>query len=129
MLNHVGVEVQDLQPAAFYGAADLQLPAPFVEALQPATLMEALDQGLDAERDAVAICGHRLCGAVSGVNVQVEIVTIKPANPRALGKPAPGRYAFLRAERRCCLRSRLRAAFSLRRNSRTFRSMFIVIPS
>jgi hypothetical protein len=47
--------MKNLQPAAIYRAAAFELVAPFIDALQPATLVEALDQGLDADRDAVAI--------------------------------------------------------------------------
>ena len=53
MLQHVGREMRNLDPRAIYHAADLELLAPFIDAFQPATLMEALDQGLDSHRDAV----------------------------------------------------------------------------
>jgi hypothetical protein len=55
--------------------------------------VQALDQGLDADHDAVAIRGHRVRDAVSGVDVQKKILTIQPASSRALGQP---RYAVLR---------------------------------
>src|ERR1700674_1080991 len=87
MLQHVGGEMKNLQPYAIYHAPDFELLAPFIDALQPATLMEALDQGLDSHRDTVAISGHHLCGAVSGVDVQEKILTIQPADSRALGQP------------------------------------------
>jgi len=45
--------MKNLQPSAIYNAPDFELLAPFVDALQPATLMEALDQSLDSHRDAV----------------------------------------------------------------------------
>jgi hypothetical protein len=45
MLQRVGRQTRDGQPTA----TDLELLAPFV-ALQPASLLEALDQGLDADR-------------------------------------------------------------------------------
>jgi hypothetical protein len=48
MLQHVGREMKNLQPSAIYNAPDFELLAPFIDALQPATLMEALDQGLDS---------------------------------------------------------------------------------
>src|SRR6202521_1136410 len=87
MLRRGGRRVKKLQAAAVYHAADFELLAPFIDALQPATLMEALDQGLDSHRDTVAISGHHLCGAVSGVDVQEKILTIQPADSRALGQP------------------------------------------
>jgi hypothetical protein len=46
MLQHVGREMKNLEPSAIYNAPDFELLAPFIDALQPATLMEALDQGL-----------------------------------------------------------------------------------
>src|ERR1700674_5232580 len=64
-LQHVGKQMKNLRPAAIYHAPDFELLAPFIDALQPATLVQALDQGLDADRDAIAIRGHRLCRAVS----------------------------------------------------------------
>ena len=53
MLQHVGRKMKNLQPSAIYNAADFELLAPFIDALQPAALMEALDQGLDSHREAV----------------------------------------------------------------------------
>jgi len=52
MLQHVGREMKNLQPSAIYNAPDFELLAPFIDALQPATLVEALDQGLDSHREA-----------------------------------------------------------------------------
>jgi hypothetical protein len=49
--------------------------------------VQALDQSLDADHDAVAIRGHRVRDAVSGVDVQKKILTIQPASSRALGQP------------------------------------------
>src|SRR6266851_2558057 len=46
-----------------------------------------LIQSGDSHRDAVAIRGHRVCGAVGGVDVQEKILSIQPADPRALGQP------------------------------------------
>ena len=59
MLQHVGREMKNLQPSAIYNAPDFELLAPFIDALQPAALMEALDQGLDSHRDAVDPSGRR----------------------------------------------------------------------
>jgi hypothetical protein len=47
--------------------------------------VEAPDQGLHADHNAVAIHGHRLGGAVSGIDVKEEILTIEPSDARALG--------------------------------------------
>ena len=79
--------MKNLQPSAIYHAADLELLAPFIDAFQPDTLMEALDQGLASHRDAVDPSGRRPRDAVSGVDVQEEVLTIQPADPRALGQP------------------------------------------
>src|SRR6202035_3153409 len=87
MLQHVGREVKNLQPFAFYHAPDFELLAPFIDAFEPATLMEALDQGLDSHRDAVGPSGCRPRDAVSRVDVQEEVLTIQPADSRALGQP------------------------------------------
>jgi hypothetical protein len=66
-------QMKNLQPCTAYDAADFEIPAVLVDAVQPATLMEALDPGLDSYRDAIAIRDHRLCGAVSGVDVQEKV--------------------------------------------------------
>src|ERR1700688_2296666 len=87
MLQHFGGEMNNLQPCAIYHAADFELLAPFIDALQPATLMEALDQGLDSHREAVDPSGRRPRDAVSRVDVQEEVLTIQPADSRALGEP------------------------------------------
>src|SRR6202795_3682708 len=87
MLQHVGREMKNLQPSAIYNAPDFELLAPFIDALQPATLMEALDQGLDSHREAVDASGRRPRDAVSRVDVQEEVLTIEPADSRALGQP------------------------------------------
>jgi len=50
MPQGIGVEMQDLQPTAFYGAADPELPAPFINALEPVGFMQALDQSLHAHQ-------------------------------------------------------------------------------
>ena len=39
-----------------------------------AALVKAFDRGLDADRDAVSIRRRRLCGAISGGNVQVDVL-------------------------------------------------------
>ena len=52
-LQHVGREMKNLQAPAIYNAPDFELLAPLIDALQPATLMEALAQGLASHRDAV----------------------------------------------------------------------------
>src|SRR6202521_403434 len=87
MLRRGGRRVKKLQAAAVYHAADFELLAPFVDALQPATLMEALDQGLDSHREAVDASGRRPRDAVSRVDVQEEVLTIQPSDSRALGQP------------------------------------------
>src|ERR1019366_8843984 len=79
--------MKHLQPFPIYHTADLEFPALFVDALQPAAFVQALDQVQNADRDAVAVRGHRLRGAVSGVDVQEKVLTIEPADPRALGPP------------------------------------------
>jgi hypothetical protein len=56
--------------------------------------MEALDQGLDSHREAIDPSGRRPRDAVSRVDVQEEVLTIQPANSRALGQPlSPPRVA------------------------------------
>src|ERR1700694_1838861 len=58
------------------------------------TLMEAPDQGLASHREAVDPSGRRPRGAVSRVDVQEEVLTIQPADSRALGQPlSPPRIA------------------------------------
>jgi hypothetical protein len=42
-LQCVGRQMKHLQPRAIYHPADLEFPAPFIDILQPATLVEALD--------------------------------------------------------------------------------------
>ena len=64
------MQMKNLQPCAIYHAPDFELLAPLIDALQPATLMEALDQGLDSHRDAVDTSGRRPRDAVSRVDVQ-----------------------------------------------------------
>jgi hypothetical protein len=88
-LQHVGMQMKNLQPSAIYHAADLEFSATLIDAFQPATLMEALAQGLDSLRDAIAISGHSLCGAESGVDVQEKVLSlsIQPADSHALGRP------------------------------------------
>src|ERR1700731_151956 len=94
MLQHVGREMKNLQPSAIYNAPDFQLLAPFIDAFEPATLTEALDQGLASHRDAVHPRGRRPRDAVSGVDIQEEVLTIQPADSRALGQPlSPPRVA------------------------------------
>jgi hypothetical protein len=44
--------MKNLQPTAAYDAANPEFSATLVDALQPATLVQALDQGLDADRDS-----------------------------------------------------------------------------
>jgi hypothetical protein len=85
MLKHVGGEMKNLQPSAICNAPDSELLAFFIDALQPATFMEALDQGPDADRDAVDTSGRRPRNAVSSVDVEEEVLTIQPADSRALG--------------------------------------------
>ena len=87
MLQRVGREMKNLQPSAIYNAPDFELLASFVDALQPATLMEALDQGLDPHREAIDPSGRRPRDAVSRVDVQEEVLTIQPADSRALWQP------------------------------------------
>src|ERR1700736_5114060 len=87
MLQHVGGEMKNLQPSAIYHAPDFELLAPFIDALQPATLMETLDQGLYSHRDAVDPSGRPPRDAVSRVAVQEKRLTIQPAASRALGQP------------------------------------------
>ena len=87
MLQYVGREMKNLQPSAIYDAPDFELLALFIDALQPPTLVEALDQGLDSHRDAVDTSGRRPRDAVSRVDVQKEVLTIQPADSRALGQP------------------------------------------
>src|ERR1700719_2551402 len=87
MLQHVGREMKNLQPCAIYNAPDFELLAPLIDALQPATLMEALDQGLASHRDAVDPSGRRPRDAISRVDVQEEVLTIQTADSRALGQP------------------------------------------
>src|SRR3984893_6022708 len=87
MLQHVGREMKNLEPSAIYNASDFELLALFVDALQPATLVEALDQGLDSHRDAVDPSGRRPRDAVSRVDVQKEVLPLQPADSRALGQP------------------------------------------
>ena len=83
----IGMQMKNLQPFAIYHAADLELAALPIEACKPAGVVQSLDQGLDADRDAGAIRGHRLCSAISGVDVQEKVLTIEPADSRALGPP------------------------------------------
>ena len=93
-LQYVRREMKNLQPSAICNAPDFELLAPFIDALQPATLMEALDQGLDSHRDAVDPSGRRPRDAVCRVDVQEEVLTIQPADSRALGQPlSPPRAA------------------------------------
>src|ERR1700720_2603367 len=87
MLPHVGREMKNLQPSALYNAPDFELLAPFIDAFEPATLMEALDQGLASRREAVDPGGPRPRAALSRVDVQEELMTIQPADSRALGQP------------------------------------------
>ena len=87
MLQHFGREMKNLQPTAIYDSPDFELLAPFIDALQPATLMEALDQGRDSHREVVDPSGRRPRDAVSRVDVQEEVLTIQPADSRALGQP------------------------------------------
>src|ERR1700730_9114385 len=87
MLQHVGREMENLQPSALYNAPDFELLAPFIDALQPATLMEARDQDVVLGREAVDPSGGRPRDAVSSVDVQEEVFTIQPADSRALGQP------------------------------------------
>src|ERR1700686_5041078 len=49
--------------------------------------MEALGQGLDPHRDTVDASGRRPRDAVSRIDVQGEVLTIQPADSRALGQP------------------------------------------
>ena len=49
-LQCVGRQVENLEPSAIYHAADLQLPAPLIDALQPTGFVEALDQSGDSHR-------------------------------------------------------------------------------
>jgi len=79
--------MQDFQPTSAYHAANFQLPAPLIDALQPAAFVEALNQSGDSHRDAVAIRGHRLCSTVRGIDIQVDVFTSYPADRRSLGKP------------------------------------------
>src|SRR6266852_4976165 len=69
MLQEIGAEMQDFQSTSVYHSANLEPPAPLVDALQSAAFVEALDQSGDSHRDAVAIRGHRGCGLVRGVDV------------------------------------------------------------
>ena len=55
MLQHVGMQMKNLQPAAIYHAPDFELPATLVDALEPACFAQALDQALDADRDAITV--------------------------------------------------------------------------
>ena len=87
MLQHGGREMKNFQPSAIYNAPDFELLAPLIDALQPATLVQALDQGLASHRDAVDASGRRPRDAVSRVDVQEKILTIQPADSRALGQP------------------------------------------
>jgi hypothetical protein len=94
MLQHVGRQMKNLPPSAIYHAPDFELLAPFIDAFEPATLMEALDQGLAPHREAVDPSGRRPRDAVSRVDVQEEVLTIQPADSRALGQPlSPPRVA------------------------------------
>ena len=45
MLQRVDREMKNLQPSALYNAPDFELLALFINAFQPPTLVEALDQG------------------------------------------------------------------------------------
>src|ERR1700731_1378393 len=87
MLQHVGREMKNLQPSAIYNAPDFELLAPFIDAFEPTTLMETLDQGMDSHRDAVDPSGRRPRDAVSRVDVQEEVLTIQPSDSRALWQP------------------------------------------
>jgi hypothetical protein len=49
--------------------------------------VDALDQGLDADRDAILVAGYRLRRHVSEIDVQVEACIIQPADTRALRTP------------------------------------------
>src|SRR6202043_2539465 len=75
MLQHVGREMNNLQPCAIYHAADFELLAPFIDALQATTFMEALDQGLASHREALDISGRRPRDTVSRIDVQQEVMT------------------------------------------------------
>jgi hypothetical protein len=118
MLQHVGREMKNLQPSAIYNAPDFELLAPFIDAFEPATLMEALDQGLESNRDAVDPSGRRPRDAVSRVDVQEEVLTIQPADSRALGEPlspptvacGPARAPAELRDRLVCRRCALRRA-------------------
>jgi hypothetical protein len=49
--------------------------------------MEAPDQGLDADRDAVDTGGRHPREAVTGVDIQEKVLTIHPADLTASGQP------------------------------------------
>src|SRR3984957_17597059 len=87
MLQHGGREMKNLQPSAIYNAPDFELLALFINAFQPPTLVEALDQGLDSHRDAVDTSGRRPRDAVSRVDVQQEVLSIHPADSHARAQP------------------------------------------
>jgi hypothetical protein len=81
------MQMKHLQPFPIYHAADPELAALPIHASKPTRFMPALDQDLDAHRDAIAIRDHHLCGAVSGVDVQEKVLISQPSNPCALGQP------------------------------------------
>jgi hypothetical protein len=72
MLQHVGREMKNLPPSAVYNAPDFELLAPFIDPFEPATLMEALDQGLASHRDTVYHPASRLSGSVWKVQQNSE---------------------------------------------------------
>jgi hypothetical protein len=78
--------MKNLQWSANYQAADLELPALPSDGLQTA-FVQPLDQGLNPDRNGIAIRGHHPCGPASRVDVQKKVLTIQPYDPRALGQP------------------------------------------
>jgi hypothetical protein len=84
--------VEDLQPSAIYHAPDFELLAPFIDAFEPATLMEALDQGLDSHRDAVdAIVSVRSLRAPSRRRMVTEGPEPVRTGPGHSSRPSMGR--------------------------------------
>jgi hypothetical protein len=71
ILEHVGGQMKNAQSTSCIRCGGLSFPrfSLFIDALQPVTLLEALDQVLES-RDAGAVCGYLARGTVSGVNIE-----------------------------------------------------------
>jgi hypothetical protein len=85
-VDGAGPQVQDVPQRAFQRPSHRQrLPRHFPN--QEAALVQPFAEGLRADGNSLAPAGHLINDPVAGIWVKVEVVTVNPPNPVALGKP------------------------------------------